>query len=150
MAAGDVKAMAAEGVEGYRLEEQVGFILRQVGQRHAALFLERFGDVMTPTQWASMVKLEEKGPLSQNLLGRLTAMDVATIKGVIDRLTRRGLTEVKPDATDGRRRLVALTDLGREIVRAHLQPAFAVSEETLAPLDADERETFIQLLKKLR
>jgi len=31
--------------------------------------------------------LTETGPCSQNLLGRLTAMDVATIKGVIDRLT---------------------------------------------------------------
>ena len=36
-------------------------------------------------------------------------MDVATIKGVIDRLTARGLTETSPDPEDGRRLLVSLT-----------------------------------------
>ena len=45
--------------------------------------------------------------MSQNRLGRLKAMDVATIKGVIDRLTARGLTETSADPKDGRRLLVS-------------------------------------------
>lgn len=146
--------MSDDGTEtgpdgAYVLDEQVGFILRKAGQRHAGLFLERFGDTLTATQWASMVKLHEKGPLSQNLLGRLTAMDVATIKGVIDRLTKRGLTEIRADATDGRRRLIGLTAKGRELVESALPLAFDVTEATLAPLDAGERETFLGLLKRL-
>ena len=48
--------------------------------------------------WAVLAKLTETGPCAQNVLGRLTAMDVATIKGVIDRLTARGLT--LPPAAD--------------------------------------------------
>ena len=90
----------------YNLDEQVGFILRQVWQRHAAIFAREIGINLTPTQWAALAKLAETGPCSQNLLGRLTAMDVATIKGVIDRLTARGLTETSPDLEDGRRLLV--------------------------------------------
>src|SRR5882757_7907186 len=81
----------------YVLEEQVGFILRQVWQRHAAIFAREIGINLTPTQWAALAKLTETGPCSQNQLGRLTAMDVATIKGVIDRLTARGLTETSAD-----------------------------------------------------
>ncbi|MGY4409921.1 DNA-binding MarR family transcriptional regulator [Bradyrhizobium sp. LB7.1] len=73
----------------YVLDEQVGFILRQVWQRHSAIFSREIGTNITPTQWAALSKLVETGPCSQNQLGRLTAMDVATIKGVIDRLTRR-------------------------------------------------------------
>jgi len=134
----------------YVLEEQVGFILRQVGQRHAGLFLDRFGDAVTPTQWASLSKLYEKGPVSQNLLGRLTAMDVATIKDVVGRLTKRGLTEIRPDETDGRRRLIVLTDRGRALVEASLATAFDVTEDTLAPLTAAERVSFLALLRKLR
>ncbi|MCX5494002.1 MarR family transcriptional regulator [Kaistia dalseonensis] len=134
----------------YVLDDQVGFILRQVSQRHSVLFLDRFGDVLTPTQWASMIKLHERGPLSQNLLGRMTAMDVATIKGVIDRLTARGLTEVRPDETDGRRRLVALTAEGHDLVSACLPLASAVTEDTLAPLSKGERASLLALLKKLR
>ena len=90
----------------YILDEQIGFILRQVWQRHATIFAREIGINLTPTQWAALAKLTETGPCSQNLLGRLTAMDVATIKGVIDRLTARGLTETSPDPEDGRRLLV--------------------------------------------
>lgn len=143
------EAMGGGGPD-YRLEEQVGFILRQVGQRHAVLFAERFGDAVTPTQWASLAKLHEKGPLSQNLLGRLTAMDVATIKGVIDRLTGRGLTEVAPDETDGRRRVVRLTDEGRAFVERSYAAAVDVTEATLAPLSPAERAILLRLLDKLR
>jgi MarR family transcriptional regulator, lower aerobic nicotinate degradation pathway regulator len=134
----------------YILEDQVGFLLRQVGQRHATLFLDHFGDALTPTQWASLVKLHERGPLSQNLLGRLTSMDIATIKGVIDRLTKRGLTRVRPDQADGRLRLVELTAEGRELVQDKLPLAVGVTEATLAPLSAAERRTLLKLLRKLR
>jgi MarR family transcriptional regulator, lower aerobic nicotinate degradation pathway regulator len=89
----------------YVLDDQIGFILRQVSQRHAVIFARDIGADLTPTQWAALSKLVEVGPCSQNQLGRLTAMDVATIKGVIDRLTARGLTETSADprrsATNG-------------------------------------------------
>ena len=134
----------------YILEEQIGFILRQVWQRHATIFAREMGINLTPTQWAAVSKLTETGPCSQNQLGRLTAMDVATIKGVIDRLTARGLTETSPDPEDGRRLLVSLTRAGQQLVEKAMPNALAITKETLAPLDAKERETLITLLSKLR
>jgi DNA-binding MarR family transcriptional regulator len=134
----------------YILDEQIGFILRQVWQRHAAIFARDIGINLTPPQWAALSKLNETGPCSQNQLGRLTAMDVATIKGVIDRLTARGLTETSPDPEDGRRLLVSLTRAGLQMAEKAAQSALAISKETLAPLDAKERETLFALLNKLR
>jgi MarR family transcriptional regulator, lower aerobic nicotinate degradation pathway regulator len=133
----------------YVLEEQIGFILRQVSQRHSTIFAEQI-DSLTPTQWAALIKLQETGPCSQNLLGRSTAMDVATIKGVIDRLTARGLTETCSDPEDGRRLLVSLTKAGQLAVEKALPSAIAISEETLAPLDPKEQETLLGLLARLR
>jgi MarR family transcriptional regulator, lower aerobic nicotinate degradation pathway regulator len=134
----------------YVLDEQIGFILRQVSQRHAAIFGRDIGIDLTPTQWAALAKLQETGPCSQNLLGRLTAMDVATIKGVIDRLSARGLTETAPDPEDGRRLLVSLTRAGQQLAEKAAPNALAISRETLAPLDASEREALMELLNKLR
>lgn len=134
----------------YVLDDQIGFILRQVWQRHAAIFAKEIGINLTPTQWAALSKLTETGPCSQNQLGRLTAMDVATIKGVIDRLTARGLTETSSDPDDGRRLLVSLTRAGQAMAEKAAPHALAISKETLAPLDAKERETFVALLSKLR
>jgi DNA-binding MarR family transcriptional regulator len=134
----------------YVLDEQVGFILRQVSQRHAVIFARDIGADLTPTQWAALAKLAETGPCSQNQLGRLTAMDVATIKGVIDRLTARGLTETSADPEDGRRLRVSLTRVGQQLTEKVASNALAISRETLAPLDPREREVFVALLEKLR
>ena len=109
------KRSAKPSRPAYVLEEQIGFILRQVWQRHATIFAREIGINLTPTQWAALAKLTETGPCSQNQLGRLTAMDVATIKGVIDRLTARGLTETSADPEDGRRLLVSLTRAGQQM-----------------------------------
>ena len=134
----------------YILDEQIGFILRQVWQRHAAIFAREIGINLTPTQWAALSKLMETGPCSQNQLGRLTAMDVATIKGVIDRLTARGLTETSSDPEDGRRLLVSITRAGQQVAEKAAPNALAITRETLAPLDAKEREMLMGFLEKLR
>jgi MarR family transcriptional regulator, lower aerobic nicotinate degradation pathway regulator len=134
----------------YVLDEQIGFILRQVWQRHTSIFARDIGTNLTPTQWAALSKLAETGPCSQNQLGRLTAMDVATIKGVIDRLSARGLTETSSDPEDGRRLLVSLTRAGQQLSEKVAPNALAITRETLAPLDAKEREALMALLNKLR
>lgn len=145
---------AKAGTRAYVLDEQVGFVLRQVGQRHAAIFASRMGEStgedLTTTQWAALAKLAEVGPSSQNLLGRLTAMDAATVKGVVDRLVRRGLLETRPDPEDGRRLLVALSEDGAALTVRFTPIAFAISDETLAPLEAEERATFLSLLNRLK
>ena len=144
-----VPRRAAEPAD-YRLDEQVGFILRQVAQRHAVIFAAGIDGDVTPTQWAALSKLAEVGPVSQNKLGRLTVMDAATIKGVIDRLSVRALAITEADPTDGRRRMVSLTDAGRAMVDRLLPAAARITEDTLAPLDARERTMLRTLLLKLR
>src|SRR5690348_15785839 len=104
MACADPETSSAD----YRLEEQVGFVLRQVTQRHTTLFAARMIEGLTPTQWAVLAKLAERGPLSQNRLGCETAMDAATIKGVVDRLAVRDLVVTRPDSADARRLAVEL------------------------------------------
>ena len=147
---GSPKRSAKPQKPGYVLDEQIGFLLRQVWQRHATIFAREIGINLTSPQWAALSKLAETGPCSQNQLGRLTAMDVATIKGVIDRLTARGLTETSPDPQDGRRLVVSLTRGGQQLVEKAAPNALAISRETLAPLDAKEREMLVALLSKLR
>ena len=102
------------GEEPYRLEDQVGFLLRRVNQRHLAVFAAVIPEVTT-TQLAAMAKLAELGPMSQNQLGRVTAMDAATIKGVVGRLVTRRLVVTVPSEEDRRRLIVDLTPEGREL-----------------------------------
>ena len=143
-------ALLADEGPAYRLDDQVGFILRQVQQRHALIFAEAFGDDLTPMQWAALAKLAERGECSQNLLGRLVSMDVATVKGVVDRLARRGLAETSADPDDRRRVVVRLTEAGLDLYRSSAAKAAQVTEDTLRPLGPAERDSFLRLLGRLR
>jgi DNA-binding MarR family transcriptional regulator len=133
----------------YVLDDQIGFILRQAQQRHTNIFASLMIEELTPTQWAVLAKLRECGPCSQNLLGRQTAMDAATIKGVIDRLTKRGITATTADPADGRRLLVALTPEGEAIYERGKPMAERITAATLEPLSPAERAGFVALLRRL-
>ena len=133
----------------YRLDDQVGFFLRRAGQRHAALFAAEMTDDLTPTQWAALVKLAELQSVSQNLLGRETAMDAATIKGVVDRLLKRGLVATAPDPDDARRMQVSITEEGLRAVARGVGPASRITAETLEPLDPAEQRMLLDLLRRI-
>lgn len=139
---------AVEREDTYQLNEQIGFILRKANQRHLAIFAARICD-LTPPQFAVLAKLREVGATSQNQLGSLVAMDGATVKGVIDRLKRRGLVEIGKHEGDRRRLLVSLAPAGREVVERLFPLAQEASIETLAPLTAKEAATFMRLLAKI-
>ena len=132
----------------YRLQDQVGFVLRKAHQRHVAIFAAHIGD-LTPPQFAALARLREAGDTSQNQLGALVAMDAATIKGVIDRLKARGLVTLTRHAGDRRRLMVGLTAEGREAVDRLVPLAKTITAETLAPLSAREAETLTKLLAKI-
>jgi DNA-binding MarR family transcriptional regulator len=149
MSASTVAEEQTESADAYVLDEQVGYLLRQAMQRHLAIFSEHMIGELTPTQFSVLFRLYDAGPCSQNLLGRRAAMDAATVKGVIDRLSLRGLTEVKPDADDGRLMVVSLTGDGRGVIEAALPWAKYISSETLKPLSAREKTAFLRLLRKL-
>lgn len=136
------------GVPEYKLDEQVGFMLRKASQRHLAIFAEHIAD-LTPTQFAALAKLYELGRVSQNQLGRNTAMDAATIKGVVDRLRKRGLVKTTSDLQDRRRLYVEPTGLGCETFENFVAPAHHITERTLETLSPKERQRFLELLEKL-
>lgn len=146
----EIKPAPSELPDGYVLEDQVGHLLRRAHQRHTALFLAMIGDSqVTTTQYAALVKLHEMGELSQNHLGRLTAMDPATIQGVIRRLTGRKLISHRPDKNDKRRRCLSLTPAGKDLVARLIGNGPKVSQATLDPLEPSEQRQFLALLKRL-
>ncbi|MBT5047433.1 MAG: MarR family transcriptional regulator [Rhodospirillaceae bacterium] len=135
---------------GYVLERQAGHLLRRAHQRHSAIFQENIGDEqLTPLQFAALVKLRDLDEVSQNQLGRLTAMDAATMQGVIKRLASRNLIDRRPDPDDRRRLILSLSPEGRALIERLLSNGSNITQKTLDPLSPTEQKSFIQLLTKL-
>ena len=138
------------GLDGYGIDDQVGFLLRRAHQRHTGLFAGAMAEWgLTPTQFNALVRVVEYGAVAQNQLGRLVAMDPATIQGVVRRLLARTLVERRADALDRRATVLSPTPAGRALAAAAIPAARAVTAATLAPLDPADRTRFLDLLRRM-
>ena len=135
--------------QSYQLTDQIGHILRRVFQRHTTIFTNEMVDGLTATRFAALAMVKEKGSLSQNELGRLTAMDIATITGVVRWLKAQGFVKVGPYPNDSRRNLIELSDEGSRILDIAIPLGRTISERTLEPLSPAEASRLIELLRKI-
>jgi DNA-binding MarR family transcriptional regulator len=135
--------------EDYLLEQQIGFRLRLALQRHYSLFSDDMPEGLTAPQYASMYKLFEVGPCSQNQLGRLINIDVATINGIVRRLKAKGFLTSRGDPHDKRRHQIELSAEGKRVLLRVLPIAKQISAKTLEPLSSSERETLLRLLRRI-
>jgi len=141
------RSEAASASGRYVLEHQVGFLLRGAHQRATELFndvMEPFA--VTPTQFAALAKIDDLGSVSQNRLGRLTAMDPATISGVVGRLIARGFVRQSRNREDARLISLALTPAGKAATDRMKAVAPEVSRRTLEPLAPGQCEVLLRAL----
>lgn len=139
----------SETWQHYLVTEQVGFLLRTAAQRHTSIFASQMIEGLTAPQFSAMSKLMELGACSQNHLGRLIYVDVATIKGVVERLQARRLVISQKDPKDGRRHEITLTEAGRKLMKKAIPIAQRITEQTLTPLRPDDRDTLLRLLRQI-
>jgi DNA-binding MarR family transcriptional regulator len=140
----------AEAVRTYRVEEQIGYLIRRAHQRASAIFETVMRDFsVTPVQFAVMTKLHDLGPTSQNQVGRLVGVDPATMFGVARRLTTRGLVRPTADEADARLVLLTLTAEGIAVIEAMKSRGAEVTARTLDPLSPVEAAELVRLLARL-
>ena len=135
--------------EPYRLDDQVGYLLRLAHQRHLSIFQQNMLDDLTPTQFSALIRLAEIGSCSQNDLGRRTSVDVATIKGVVDRLENKDLVAIRNNPDDRRQKIVSLTRQARKTIDQLEQAGLDISRTTMKPLTRAEQDQLLGLLRKL-
>lgn len=134
----------------YRLDDQIGFLLRGVYQRASANLARRIGSSgLTPPQFAVLARLHERGPLSQNRLGRLVAMEPANIRTIVRRLALRGLIHTGSAPDDARLLLVRLTAEGAALVEELIPLEIEAGAATLAGLTTPERRNLLHLLRRI-
>ncbi|MEC7258519.1 MAG: MarR family winged helix-turn-helix transcriptional regulator [Pseudomonadota bacterium] len=136
--------------DDYKLDEQVGYALRRAYQRHMTIFSAKDPGGLTAMQFSTLYRLaKEPGPISQNALGRLVAMDAATTKGVVSRLIARVLVDSDMDKNDKRRRTLRTTEEGRALLAKTLPTMREITAETLSPLNEREAARLLELLRRI-
>lgn len=134
----------------YTFSDQVGHLLRKAYQRHLAIFQQNVGDSqLTAVQFVTLCALRDHGPSSQTELVKATAVDQATIRGIVERLKAKALVLLEPDPEDRRKVIVRLSDSGRRVVDETVPRARQITELTMANLNPAERVAMLYLLRKM-
>src|SRR5690606_15421604 len=123
-------------------------------QRAARAIARRLDAALRPVdlrsgQFSLLMSLNRPAPPTLGSVAALLAMDRTTLTANLKPLERRGLVATHADPDDRRSRRLALTDAGREALRAALPPW----ERTQAELDrllAESAADPAALLKGLR
>ena len=93
--------------------------------------------------------LLNKGPLPVNAVGERAFLTSGSSTAAVDRLERRGLVRRATDSNDRRTRVVHLTPKGRKLISGIFGEHATVMEGAAQDLSKAERETLVELLKKL-
>jgi len=116
-------------------------------ERHARRSIEPLG--LGPSDFAILELLLHRGRQPVNAIGRRVNLTSGAITSAVDRLEAQGLVARTADAEDRRTRFVSLTPKGT----ARIQEVFGVHKRAMEAatrsLTTAERETLINLVKKL-
>ena len=137
---------AADG----NIEHRVGHYLRRAYYRAKANTGAKLQHLkITPTQASAIMALARHEELSQAELGRTIGMEPANVHSLLDRLTALRYIKLGAHPADQRQVRVRLTVFGEKRAAEISMLAARSSQETLAPLDAAERATFLSLLVRI-
>ncbi|MFF7375236.1 MarR family winged helix-turn-helix transcriptional regulator [Streptomyces massasporeus] len=126
-----------------------GHLARRLQQAHYLLWNAMVSEEITSPQFAVLNTLVAEPGLDQRTVGERVGLDRSTIAEVISRLSRRGLLDKVRDPQDGRRSLLHLTDEGARTHRRLTVRTARMNQVFLAPLTADERTVFFDLIRRV-
>jgi DNA-binding MarR family transcriptional regulator len=129
----------------------------QVGERYLAVhhrILRAANDEMngcglSMARTKVLRRLHEQGPTRQNVLASEFGLSPHSITDIVDGLERLGMAERRPDPTDRRAKLVAITDAGEVGLDVANVTRERLHTQIFGALSEAERVTFLRLLERL-
>jgi DNA-binding MarR family transcriptional regulator len=129
----------------------------QVGDRYLAVHQRMFRAVndemngcgLSMARTKVLRRLHEQGPTRQNVLAVDFGLAPHSITDIVDGLERLGMAERRPDPTDRRAKLVAITNAGEaglDVANATLERLFT---QIFGALNEADRATLLRLLDGL-
>jgi DNA-binding MarR family transcriptional regulator len=147
----DASTLAARAASGTRFVE--GYLGYLLGQANHALYKDFDAQVraagLSSIEWRVLATLHDGPPLAVSQLAHEVLSKQPTVTKLVQRMVEQGWLELRADAADQRRTLVAITAAGRRLVRPLVDKARAHEAALLRNLPAAEQVALKKLLLKL-
>ena len=136
--------------QDYRFSDQIGHLLRRAYQRHVAIFQAAVPDNrLTAAQFVVLCAIRDRAGCDVRAVVDATAIDEASVRGIVERLKIRELLTATHAPGDARHVDLALTSAGTALVEQTVPYARQISEATFGDLDGAEREQLVRLLRRI-
>src|ERR671934_1436309 len=127
-----------------------GFLLARLGLGFKAKALERIEEEGFDVHHYSILAILGEGAReTQATIADALALDPSRLVALLDSLEERGLIVRQRDPHDRRRHVVSITPAGKQQLQRLRAISKELEDEFLAPLDAEDRATFHELLLRL-
>ena len=103
---------------------------------------------IVPGQFPALLALWQKDGQTQKELVEQLDVEQATMANTLNRMERDGLILRKAHPTDGRAKVICLTDKARAVQKDAYAAASAVNDMALSGLTPDERTQFVDLMQR--
>jgi DNA-binding MarR family transcriptional regulator len=129
----------------------------ELGERYLAVHHRMFRAVndemsgcgLSMARTKVLTHLKEHGPTRQSVLATQFEMAPHSITDIVDALERQGLAQRRPDATDRRAKLVAITGAGEACLAVAHATRQRLLTQIFGALSETDRATLIRLLGSL-
>lgn len=123
--------------------------LRRFNRYAGVLKSDPYGIGLSLSQSSALVDLDRLGPLRSNDVVKLLNLEKSSVSRLISVLSQKRLITVKPDPSDGRLNILALTASGNKVVRLIHKKSNESIEVVLKFLNDREQKEIAQAFAKL-
>lgn len=128
----------------------LGYLVNHLARLLARALHQRIGpNGVVPGQFAQLLVLYERGPMTQQELVAIVQIEQPTMAATLKRMERDGLITRRPDPQDGRRSLIELTEHARSLEPLLVAAAQEVNELALGGLGVEERRRLLAVLSRV-
>lgn len=132
------------------LSRRLGFMLVRASAGMTRLGAETLAPLgIDGRHYGVLAALAELGPVSQQTLADIVAVDRSTMVGFVDELERKGYVCRGKNPRDRRAYALELTPSGAKVERKAAELLEGCERHYLEPLSADERRQLLELLERL-
>lgn len=132
-----------------QLDDTPGYLVRRLYSAYADLWREQVGVELTGPQFSLLHEVRDAPGVDQITLAQRIAVDRSTMADMATRLERRGLISRRPGAEDGRKKIIALTAEGRQVLTIAEAAVVTLSDGLLDAIPADQRAVVLHALRVL-
>jgi len=126
-----------------------GYVARRLHQAYVAAWVREVDALLTGPQFAVLTAVDAYPGVEQGSLARAVALDRSTMASIVRRLEDRGLiTRVTPTA-DGRKRLLHLTEAGKDVLTVADRKARDLDKLLMQGYDPARQEVLLRELTAL-